>query len=85
MADNPAEIRTRIEEVRHRLDHELDRLQPIVARRVGRARRLVEIGTTAVLAVAVARLLFVLVPAVRRRKRARSGICSRLKSALLGR
>jgi hypothetical protein len=82
MAEDPAQIRDQINAVRLRLEHDLERLQPIVLRRLSRAKRLGELAAVAVLTLAVMRLLVVLKPALRRRSRTRRGRCPGLGALL---
>jgi hypothetical protein len=82
MAQNQAEIRAQIDAVRHRLETDLERLQPIVSRRLGRVRHLAELAAAAMLTIAVARLILVIGPGLRRRTRKKAGFWARIESAL---
>lgn len=57
MAQDSAQIRAQIEAARARLEKDLDELGPVISRRLHRARRLVQTGAVAAIALIVRRHL----------------------------
>lgn len=57
MAKDAAQIRAQIGDVRARLEEDLDKFEPIVSRRLHRARRFVQVVTIVLIGLAGARIL----------------------------
>jgi hypothetical protein len=79
MAQSPAQIRAQIETVRARLEEELDEIEPIVARRLQRARRLTKAGALAGTVLAARRLLTGGKRKQRDRARKQAGCCRKCR------
>jgi hypothetical protein len=77
MAQDPAQIRAQIEAVRARLEEDLDQFEPVVARRLRRARRVGQAGGLAGIALIVRRLLRGRKREQRGRARKRAGCCAK--------